>query len=110
MSKPGLMIMIGHGDEAGANGSEMCNVIYPPDNAFKDAQDGDEVTFQAKGKLIEHDGHRFVMVSDVDGQPVQELDQQEKEPTQEELGQQADQSRENLKSMLAQRGDKNQYM
>lgn len=57
-----------HGPDAMANSLCICDCI------LKDAKDGDEVTAEVKGTLIEHDGKRYIAVHTVDGAPVEEMD------------------------------------
>lgn len=55
----------------------MCNSIKIPDSLFSDAEDGDEVEATIKGTIEERDGQRFVSVSSLDGEEVEEEDDKE---------------------------------
>jgi len=51
----------------------MANTVQICDCVLTDKKDGDEVEFTGKGTLVEHDGMRFITVSQVDGADVEEM-------------------------------------
>lgn len=55
------------------NKSHGVNMVHIPDDVLTDAKDGDDVDFHASGKLVEHDGKRFVSVAQADGSDVEEM-------------------------------------
>lgn len=71
---------------------EMANVVCPCDCVLKDAKDGDNVSFKGEGVLMEEDGKRYISVSKVDGEPVEEIEV-ENEPSDEEMGKAVDENR-----------------
>lgn len=83
--------------DEGSQDSQMSmdavNVVHLPQDAYPDAQDGDQVTTQISGKLmIGDDGEKHLMVEQADGKDVvNEGDQQAEGSPEEESGETQDQ-------------------
>jgi len=53
----------------------MANIVCIPDDVLTEAKDGEDVSFQGAGVLIDHsDGKRYIAVHTVDGSDVEEVD------------------------------------
>lgn len=56
-----------YGPDAMSNSVCICDCI------LKDAKDGDDVKATIEGKLIEHEGKRYIAIHTVDGEAVEEM-------------------------------------
>ena len=65
--------------------SSSPNTIYLADDAYPDNKDGDKVSTQVEGTLMEHGGKKYLMVEMADGKPVQEKMEDEEETDTGEL-------------------------
>lgn len=52
----------------------MENSACIPPSVLKGFEDGDEVTAKVSGTIVERDGKRYINISEVDGKPVEEND------------------------------------
>lgn len=60
------------------------NHIYLPEGSHADAEDGEEVTATVKGTIATKEGGKCIVVSEVDGQPIEseEVTEGEEKPEQ----------------------------
>lgn len=58
----------------------MANTLCVCDCVLKGAKDGDKIKATIEGTLIEHEGKRYVAVQMVDGEPVEEMDNEDYGP------------------------------
>lgn len=86
IGKPKLIIGLGSPE------GHECNVIHLSDDAYPNAQDGEQVTTQVSGKLVIKDGAKTLVVTEADGKPVKG----ESEPSEESDDSGVEESRENL--------------
>lgn len=65
----------------------MLNVVHICDCVLKDAKDGDVVEFKGSGILMDNGTERFISIHQVDGQDVEEMqdDDEVKQNIEEEL-------------------------
>lgn len=77
----GLVIEFGggHGPDAMSNSVCICDCV------LKGKEDGDRVTFEGEGVIVEHEGKRYIAVDLVDGEPVEEMEGYEEEPSREDM-------------------------
>lgn len=55
----------------------MCNFLFLNKKALKKAEDQEEIEVMVKGTFVEEDGERKLMVTEVDGYPVEDLYEEE---------------------------------
>lgn len=68
----------------------MCNVVKPGDGSMDEVKDGEETSFQGKGRIIEQDGDRYLMVDEINGVKTEDMEPGEGTPEEEAQDQQED--------------------
>lgn len=52
----------------------MCNVVLLGEGALEGARDGETVEARIQGRIIEENGQKFLLVDEVEGTPVEEME------------------------------------
>ena len=58
----------------------MANTVIPSGDYFNDKNDGDLVDFSGKAKVVEEGGKKVLIVQQVDGNDVEEINPKDHEP------------------------------
>jgi hypothetical protein len=60
------------------------NMICPASETVSDKKDGEEVNGTYSGKIVDHDGEKYISIHQIDGQDVQEMESGQEPDKQDE--------------------------